>query len=196
MGRNRWAVVLGIVALIVISAAAFRGGQHKAGTPATPATAAPASSAAPATHAADVQSMDSILAALYDTISGPAGQRRDWAHLHALFVPDAHMIAVGHAPNGEIRTQQFTVDEYIARATPVFEREGFYESEISRHVDTFRNMSQVFSTYESRHARDQQPFQRGINSIQLFHDGHRWWVVNVYWEAESPKHAIPKKYLP
>ena len=199
MGRMRWAVVLGIVALIVISGAAFSGrGAHKnanaqAPTP-TPAPLPPA--APPGDYSADGKSMDSVLAALYDTISGPAGQHRDWARLHALFVPDAQMIAIGHTPTGEIRVQHFTVDEYVSRATPILEKEGFYETEIARHVDAFRNLTQVFSTYESRHARDQQPFQRGINSIQLLNDGHRWWVVNIYWEQESAEHAIPKRYLP
>jgi hypothetical protein len=35
---------------------------------------------------------------------------------------------------------------------------------------------------------------RGINSFQLFHDGERWWIVNIYWQHESTKHRLPEKY--
>ena len=42
---------------------------------------------------------------------------------------------------------------------------------------------------------DAQPFMRGINSIQLYNDGTRWWVVSVYWEAEGPDNPLPAKYL-
>ena len=48
------------------------------------------------------------------------------------------------------------------------ENNGFFEHEISRTVETFGSISQVFSTYESRRrADDEKPFARGINSIQL-----------------------------
>jgi hypothetical protein len=36
---------------------------------------------------------------------------------------------------------------------------------------------------------------RGINSIQLFNDGSRWWILSIYWQHETPQHAIPQKYL-
>jgi len=56
------------------------------------------------------------------------------------------------------------------------------------------NIAQVFSTYESRHTKDAEPFQRGINSFQLLFDGHRWWVVTIYWQGERPGLPIPKQY--
>jgi hypothetical protein len=36
---------------------------------------------------------------------------------------------------------------------------------------------------------------RGINSIQLFNDGNRWWIVNIYWQQESAEDPIPDMYL-
>ena len=64
-------------------------------------------------------------------------------------------------------------------------------------MNTFGNMAHVFSTYESfRSKTDKTPFMRGINSIQLFHDGKRWWIINVFWKQESDDQPIPKKYLP
>ena len=54
----------------------------------------------------------------------------------------------------------------------------------------------MFSTYESRRtSADPAPFARGINSIQLWFDGRRWWIVTVYWESERPNNPIPPAYL-
>jgi len=158
----------------------------------------PAQASAPAvlTHAADVVSVDAILAALYDTISGPAGGPRDWVRLRSLFAPDARLMAVGPAPDGGYGARSMTVEDYIARVGPVFAKTGFYEKEAARTSDAYGQIVQVFSTYESRHAPgDAKPFQRGINSIQLFSDGKRWWIVNLVWRAEDDKLPLPERYL-
>jgi len=79
---------------------------------------------------------------------------------------------------------------------PYFAEHGFFEKEIARRTEQFGHIAQVWSTYESRHnADDLEPFMRGINSIQLFHDGNRWWIVNIYWQQESAEDPIPTKYL-
>jgi hypothetical protein len=53
-------------------------------------------------------------------------------------------------------------------------------AEISRRTKRFGSVAHLFSTYESRHAKDEKPFARGINSIQLMNDGKRWWIVTVF----------------
>jgi len=137
--------------------------------------------------------MGAIIKALYDVISGPAGQARKWDRMRSLFVPGARLI-----PAGGPQPRVLTVDEYIARAAPTLEKNGFFEREISSKVETYGHITHTFSTYESRHtAQDEKPFTRGINSIQLFNDGTRWWIVTVYWDSEQrPNNEIPAKYLP
>src|SRR5204863_438347 len=77
-----------------------------------------------------------------------------------------------------------------------FTEHGFYEKEIARCTEQFGHIAHVWSTYESRHnADDPTPFMRGINSIQLFYDGARWWIVTIYWQQESTEHPVPEKYL-
>jgi hypothetical protein len=150
----------------------------------------------PAARAEDVGSMDAILAALYDVISGPAGQQRDWDRMRSLFAPGARLIPTGKRPDGSAVMLIWTVDQYITTAGSQLEKEGFFEREIGRHVDRYGNVVQVFSSYDSRHAKDdEKPFARGINSIQLHHDGARWWVVSVFWEGESPANPIPAEFL-
>jgi hypothetical protein len=142
-----------------------------------------------------VRSVDSILAALYAAISGPAGQPRDWDRFRSLFLPGARLLAVRHLAKGGAASQAFTVEEYAGRAASVLSRTGFYEREIARRIETYSHLSQVFSSYESRHAPGGAPFERGINAIQLIQDGHRWWVASIVWEAETKEHPLPEESL-
>jgi hypothetical protein len=145
----------------------------------------------------DVRSVDAIVDALYDVISGPAGKTRDWDRMRSLFVPGARLIPTrpkADSPGAEARV--LTVDEYIERSGPVLEKSGFFEKEISRKTESFGNIVQLFSTYASRRALDdKEPFARGINGIQLLKDDDRYWIVTVYWDAERPASPIPERYL-
>jgi hypothetical protein len=162
--------------------------EKQTGAPAEQGTATQA-------RPADVNSIDAIIAAIYDVISGPANQKRDWARMRSLFVPGAHLIPTGMHPDGKIGIRMLPIDEYISRSEPLMEKEGFFESELSRRTEQFGNIAHVWSTYESRHAKADKPFARGINSIQLMNDGQRWWIVNIMWQGESPEHPLPQKYV-
>src|SRR5438876_76909 len=151
---------------------------------------------APAARADDVKSIDAIVAAVYNVISGPAGKKRDWDRMRSLFVPGARLIPTGPRQAGGYGSRVLTVDEYIERASGLFEKAGFYETEAARVTEQFGQIAHVFSTYESRHTPgDAKPFQRGINSIQLMNDGTRWWVVTIFWQGEDEKNPLPEKYL-
>ena len=123
-----------------------------------------------AAHTEDGASIDSIIKALYDVISGPAGEKRYWDSFRALFV-------------------------FIDRSQQRTATEGFWEREVARRTEQFAHIAHVFTTYESRRQLEGQPFARGINSIQLTNDGRRWWIVNIIWEAERPGSELPQKYL-
>lgn len=145
----------------------------------------------------DVGSLDSIMKAVYDVISGDAGKPRDWDRFRSLFHKDARMIPTGKNPQtGVVSARVFSPDEYIKRSEPFFAKEGFFERELARRTETYGNITHVFSTYESLHSlSDKKPFARGINSFQLLNDGKRWWVVTIYWEGETPENPLPKKYM-
>lgn len=180
-------------AWVLISTPVF--GQDKS-QPQIPAAAQAAPTPAIA-KPADVVSPDAILAAVYEVISGPAGHARDWDRFRSLYLPGARLIPTGPKKEGSgFFARTYTSDEYVARATPFFEKEGFYEKETARRMERYGNIVQAFSTYESRHDPKEAPFARGINSFQLFFDGTRWWVVTVFWQAETPENPIPKEFLP
>lgn len=154
------------------------------------------SSATAATQASpgDVDSVEHIVAAAYDSISGPAGPR-NWDRLRSLFYPDARLIPSRRDNSGKIGANTFTVEQYIERGKQYFDKEGFYEASVANRVEIWDHIAHVWSTYESRHAKGEKPFARGINSFQLLYDGTRWWVLTIYWEGEEPGHPLPDKYL-
>lgn len=154
-----------------------------------------ASQATPATST-EVKTIDGIVAALYDVISGPAGQARDWEKFRSLFWPGARLMPL--TPGKEKNTHAarvLSVEDYVTRTDPFFAKEGFYEAAVANRVDRWADIAQVFSTYESRHEKGAKPFARGINSIQLFYDGSRWWVLSILWQNESPENPLPKRLL-
>ena len=158
--------------------------------------AAPSAWAQPATgpRAADTASPEAIVAALYDVISGPAGQERDWDRFRGLFAPGARLVPAAPRTDGSAPVA-VSPDDYIKRSNATLLR-GFFEREVSRKADGFGTILHVFSTYESkRAAADEKPFARGINSIQLMQHGGRWWIVTVMWDQERPDNPIPAKYL-
>jgi hypothetical protein len=175
--------------------------QGETKTPApqqSPTPAASTAPTAPAANAADVGTLDGIMKAVYDVISGDAGTPRNWDRFRSLFHKDARLIPSGKsAKTGVIGATAYTPDGYIERASAAFAKEGFFENEVARRVETYGNITHVFSTYASYHSKKEgeKPSARGINSFQLLYDGTRWWVVTIYWQAETPENPLPEKYL-
>jgi hypothetical protein len=143
----------------------------------------------------DVADIDAILAAVYDVISGPKGQPRDWDRMRSLFVPEARLIpSVPKGADGKPAIRTLTVEEYISRVGPTLVAKGLVERQVSRRVDRFGHFAQVFSTYETLLDGETAVVGRGINGIQLFWDETRWWVAAIMWDAESPTQRIPSEY--
>ncbi len=161
-----------------------------------PAPAVAAKEPAPVAAAADVATVDALVLALYASISGGAGQARDWNRMRSLFHPDARLVPMLKTPKG-MQTRVLTIDDYVKRSGPMLERDGFFEQEIARKVETFGDFAHAWSTYEGRRAlADEKPFLRGINSIQMVKQDGRWWVLQILWEQEADAGPIPPQYLP
>jgi hypothetical protein len=138
---------------------------------------------APGAKPADVSTLEGIIGAAYEVISGPAGQARDWARFRSLYAEGARLMPIVRAPGEAARVRVLTPDEYIRRVEPIFAAEDFWERECGRETQTFGHVAHVLSRYESRRSPEGEPFERGTNSMQLFHDGARWWIVSVMWNT-------------
>jgi hypothetical protein len=154
----------------------------------------PSTTPAPGAKSSDVDTIEHIVAAAYASISGPPGPR-DWDRLRSLFYTGARMVPSHRDAKGAIVATNLSVEDYIERGKPYFAKEGFYENSVANRVESWDHIAHVWSTYESRHAKDDKPFARGINSFQLFNDGSRWWILSIYWEGEEKDHPLPEKYL-
>ena len=146
-------------------------------------------------------SVDTIVAALYASVSHEGSAMPDFEKLRSIFLP-VGMLIPPKKPSEDIFTtldaDQFAerVKKGIAAQKEKGEPGSFIEREIGRRADCFGNVCQIFSAYESRHAAsDEKPFVRGINSIQLVRDGRRWWIASVAWDVESATNPIPAAYL-
>jgi hypothetical protein len=139
----------------------------------------------------DIASIDGIVRALYEVISGPAGVPRDWERERKLFFPGARLVPTRPGPEGGAIADVFDIQGYIASRSPMFEKDSFFETEIERRTFKFGNIAHVLSAYELRRSPGEKPFVRGINSIQLFHDGNRWWVLSIAWDNERPGSPLP-----
>lgn len=150
-----------------------------------------------AARSTDVESIDGIVTAIYDVISGPAGER-DWDRERSLFLPGARLVPTRPLPEGGAVAEVLDVEGYIASRAPIFAAQGVWETEIARQVFQFGNFAHVLSSYQLRRsspAGGELPIVRGVNSIQLFNDGKRWWIAAVIWDNERPGVAIPAQLL-
>lgn len=143
-----------------------------------------------------VSDIDVIIESLYSVISGDAGVKRDWKLFRYLFTKEGKLIPLRRDKEGIVTASYLSPEDYISNSGHWLEENGFIEKEIHRVTENFGALTHVFSTYEAyRSSLEEEPFIRGINSIQLMYDGLRYWIVNISWEAESEVNKLPEKYL-
>jgi hypothetical protein len=143
----------------------------------------------------DVRTIDGIIAAYYDVISGPAGTPRQWHRDSSLYIPNVHFVAMD-VRQGRPVARVMDHAQFVAGYNRAFVDGGFFEREIYRVTKRFGNIVHVFSTYENSTTEHGLIEGRGVNSIQLFWDGTRWWIASATWEDERPDNPIPAEFLP
>jgi hypothetical protein len=141
---------------------------------------------------ADVSTLDGLIAAYYDVISGPAGQPRQWSRDRTLYIPEIRFVAMSVDKSGNPVAHKMTHQEFVD-ASDAETFKGFYEKEIHRDTQRFGNIAHIFSTYESRLQADGPVVARGVNSIEAFWDGKRWWIASAIWDEERPGNPLPKR---
>jgi hypothetical protein len=102
------------------------------------------------------------------------------------------MMRTGVRDDGKPWIKVMSMDEYIADVDDFLKEKGFFEWQTDMKVDRFGNIAQVFSTYAASHEKDGDIIKRGINSIQCYHDGRRWWIMNMIWDNERPGNPLPQ----
>jgi len=142
-----------------------------------------------------VSTLDGIMKAYYDVVSVKQGEKVSYERDSCLHIKNAGVGLIGLDKNGKPFLRYITLKEYHRLSDPQLEKEGFYEKEISRKVEHFGNMYHVFSTYESRNVEGGPVTDRGINSIELYFDGTRFWITSWSFDSERKDNPIPTEYL-
>ena len=132
---------------------------------------------------ADVSSIDGIISAYYEIVSGPAGEAPDADRDRSLHHPDAWVAIAGENSRGEPVVEVMTLDDYHSENAP--REEGFWEWETDRVVSRSGNMVHVWSSYAGARTEGGEPYMRGVNSITLFHDGDRWWIMGWMFDTTA-----------
>jgi hypothetical protein len=179
LNGRAWVLVLAAALGLAVSAAA----QEKA-------------AAWPKARPADVRSVNAIVLATYDSISGTSSRGADLQRFQSLFKPEARLIDVSYR-NGKPAMVVRTIQEFVDAVSKVPTTGPHrYEREIARRTDTYGNLVQVWSTNKYGTVGTPKPAGYGINSITLTWDGTRWWIIAVTWKNQSPGQMVPERYFP
>ena len=143
----------------------------------------------------DVATIDGMVKAYYEVVTGPAGQPRGWARDRTLYIKDLRFVIVDFDKNGQPAPKIVDHQQFVDSSDGLT-KSGFFEKEIHRVTERFGPIAHVWSTYESRRTETGPIIMRGINSIELFWDGKRWWIANAIWTDETKDTPIPKEYQP
>jgi hypothetical protein len=184
---NLRACVLDLVSIAALACVSIAQAQSKSPAHVEVSTMEP--------RAEDVSSLDGLIAAYYDVISGPAGQPRQWSRDRTLYIPDIRFVSMAMGKDGKPVAHTMSHQQFVDASDPGL-KDGFYEKEVHRETQRFGNIAHVFSTYESRQKADGPVIARGINSIEAFWDGKRWWIASAIWDEERPDNPVPAEYLP
>jgi hypothetical protein len=145
----------------------------------------------------DVSSIEGIVKASYETISGGVGVPRQWGRDESLFDPNVRFVAVERDPkSGAIVTMITTHQEFVDEADESTVKEGFTERELGHKIERYGNVATVLSSYEGKNASTGKVVTRGVNIFQLYFDGKRWWILSMVWDQETPTNPIPPELLP
>ena len=146
-------------------------------------------------RAEDVSSIEGIVKAFCEVISGPAGEARQWSRDRTLYIPGVHFVSMGVNAKGEPVAHVVDHQQFVDSTDTDLTAKGFFEAEIHRETKRFGNIAHIFSTYESRITKGGPVIARGVNSVELFWDGKRWWIAGAIWDEERKDNPLPKDFL-
>jgi len=143
------------------------------------------------TYENDVKTIDALIKASYEVVSGEKGVKRQWERDNYLHHPKA-VYSYFDTHKGEQVTM--TLQEFHKETDDMVFSTAFYENEINREVRIFGNIAQVWSTYETRLEKDGKVERRGINSLQLIFENSRWYIISWIFSGENENNIIPKTF--
>lgn len=134
------------------------------------------------------------LEALYDVISGPVGEARDWERFRSLFLPGAQMSVVVTDQEGIERVVVLSLEDYIARNGQRLAEIGFTETETRRETFLYGGMATVLSAYEAIRADTGETIAVGVNSLTILDDQGTWKIASIAWRAADEAWPVERAF--
>lgn len=135
------------------------------------------------------ETLDGLIEAMYGAVSGPAGPI-DARLQRNTYTPGARLIRTSVGEDGFPKKLEMTIDDYLENTRDFFSKNDFYECETTRTVVHCPPFAYVLSEYEGRTSPESDELVlSGVNSIQCFNDGKRWWVSQLIWNHHA---AVPQ----
>jgi hypothetical protein len=145
----------------------------------------------------DVSTIEGIIKASYEAISGGVGVPRQWGRDRTLYDPQMRFVSLGKDPSsGKVTRSSGTEQQFADHADAYFMRVGFVEHELAHAIHRFGNVATVLSSYQGKETATNRPADRGVNIFQLYNDGRRWWILSMVWDEERPDNPLPPELLP
>src|SRR5262249_5180389 len=144
----------------------------------------------------DVTTIEGIVKASYETISGGVGVPRQWGRDRTLFASSVRYISIGKDKAGALKVSTSDYQEYLDESDDFVVKQGFTEVELGHKIERFGNVATVLSSYEGKLQSTGKVVTRGVNIFSLYFDGKRWWIQTMLWDEETPQNPIPAELLP
>lgn len=133
----------------------------------------------------ETAAVEATIHAVYDVISGPVGEERDFERMRALYMDGAAMGAVGPGPDGQGRGRVITLDDYIERSGPWLVENGFVEVPTRTDISVWGEIATARSAYEGTNSATGETFLIGVNFITLFKIEGEWKIASILWRTET-----------
>lgn len=148
-------------------------------------------------RAEDVSTLDGIIKAYYDVISGPADQPRQWNRDATLYIPNVRFVIIHEDAAGKTTAESMTHQQFVDTSEASLSGKPFYEHEVHRITHRAGSVAHLLSTSEHMSSPTGPVQGSSVDSLELFFDGKRWWISNAsIWDVASPKHPLPAEFLP
>lgn len=141
-------------------------------------------------YANDVNSIDAIINAYYDVVSGAADE--PWEFERDAFIHSKNAVITRLDGLGQAESHGLEAEYIPIGLSP---KEDFYEKELKRVATHYGNIAQVWSAFEIRPEPDTESNVRGLNSIQLHFENGRWFIDSWTREMESEKNNLVTRFL-
>ncbi len=139
----------------------------------------------------DAKTIDALMKASYEVVSGEKGTKRQWERDNYLHHPKAVYSFFDKEKQEQLT---MTLQEFHKETDQMVMGTSFYENEVNREVRIFGNIAQVWSTYETRLEKNGKVERRGINSVQLIFENDRWYIISWIFCGETNNNLIPKTF--